>query len=136
MYIYIFGPMITGHLLIGLGIALVYRKIQKTVTAVQSPQKLSDMIDGVGRAVSTQTVVINRNTENILEKLSALQSWHRQGIFAQRSAAHWIFSFFRTLLCKPWRWLCMKIPVDQQFLKYSDQLVWDQQPCSTMFKVT
>ncbi len=71
--IYIFGTMITGHLLIGLGIALVYRKIQKMVTAVQSPMKLPKMTDGVGRAVSAQTVVINRYTENILEKLSALQ---------------------------------------------------------------
>ncbi len=71
--IYIFRTMITGHLLIGLGIALAYQKIQKTVTAVQSHRKLPVMIDGVGRAVSAQTVVINRNTENILEKLSALQ---------------------------------------------------------------
>ena len=71
--LYIFGTMITGYLLIGLGIALVYQKIRKTETAVQSPTKLPDMIEAVGRAVGAQTVVINRNMENILEKLSALQ---------------------------------------------------------------
>ena len=42
-------------------------------------------------------------------------------------ATHWIFSLFETILCKPQRWLCVKIPVDQQFLKYSDQPVC--QPC-------
>ena len=31
------------------------------------------MIEAVGRAVGAQTVVINRNMENILEKLVALQ---------------------------------------------------------------
>ncbi len=54
--------------------------------------------------------------------------WHQQGIFGHTTAAHWIFSLFRTILCKPLRWLCMKIPVDQQFFKYSDQPVWHQQP--------
>ncbi len=38
--IYLFGTMITGILLIGLGFALGYRRIQKTGTAVQSPPKL------------------------------------------------------------------------------------------------
>ena len=71
--IYIFSTMIIGYLLIGLGIALVYRKIWKSVTAVQSPMKLPDMLDGVSRAVGAQTVAKNRNMENILEKLSALQ---------------------------------------------------------------
>ena len=70
--LYIFGTMITGFLLIGLGIALVYRKIRKSETAVKGP-KLSDMFEAVGRAISAQTVVINRNMENILEKLVALQ---------------------------------------------------------------
>ena len=35
---------------------------------------------------------------------------------------------FRTILCKPQRWLRMKISADQQFLKYSEQPVWHQQP--------
>ena len=48
-------------------------QIRKTETAVQSPIKLPDMIEAVGRAVGAQTVVINRNMENILEKLLALQ---------------------------------------------------------------
>ncbi len=38
--IYLFGTMITGILLIGLGSALGYRRIQKTGTAVQSPTRL------------------------------------------------------------------------------------------------
>ncbi len=39
-FIYLFGTMITGILLIGLGFALGYRRIQKTGTAVQSPTRL------------------------------------------------------------------------------------------------
>jgi len=58
--------MITGYLLIGLGIALVYRKFWKTETAVPSPIKLPDMSDAVGRADGAQTVVINRNMEKHL----------------------------------------------------------------------
>ncbi len=38
--IYLFGTMITGILLIGLGFPLGYRRIQKTGTAVQSPTRL------------------------------------------------------------------------------------------------
>lgn len=33
-------------------------------------------------------------------------------------------SSFWTDLCKRQRWLCVKIPIDQQFLKRSDQTVW------------
>ena len=40
--LYIFGTMITGYLLIGIGIALVYRKIRKSETAVKGP-KLPDI---------------------------------------------------------------------------------------------
>ena len=64
--------MITGYLLIGLGIALVYLKIRKLETAVKGP-KLPDMFEAVGRAIGAQTVVINHNMDNILEKLVALQ---------------------------------------------------------------
>ncbi len=60
--------MITGLLLIGLGFALGYRKIQKTGTAVQSLTRLPAMTEAVGRAVS-----INRNMDCILEKITALQ---------------------------------------------------------------
>ncbi len=41
--IYLFGTMITGLLLIGLGFALGYRRIQKTGTAVQSLTRLPVM---------------------------------------------------------------------------------------------
>ncbi len=71
--IYLFGTMITGLLLIGLGFALGYRKIQKTGTAVQSLTRLPAMTEAVGRAVSIETETINRNMDSIMEKLTALQ---------------------------------------------------------------
>ncbi len=81
--IYLFGTMITGLLLIGLGFALGYRKIQKTGTAVQSLTRLPAMTEAVGRAVSIATETINRNMDYIktinrnmyciLEKITALQ---------------------------------------------------------------
>ncbi len=78
--IYLFGTMITGLLLIGLGFALDYRRIQKTGTAVQSRlapavrqslTRLPVMFEAVGRAVSIEN--INRNMDSIMEKLTALQ---------------------------------------------------------------
>ncbi len=71
--IYLFGTMITGLLLIGLGFALGYRRIQKTGTAVQSLTRLPVMSEAVGRAVSIETETINRNMDSIMEKLTALQ---------------------------------------------------------------
>ncbi len=58
--IYLFGTMITGILLIGLGFALGYQRIQKTGTAVQSLTRLPVMIEAVGRVVSIETETINR----------------------------------------------------------------------------
>ena len=72
MNIYLFGTIII-ILLIGLGAALVYRKMNETVTAVKSPLRLPDMIEALGRAVGTQTVAIHRNLDNNMEKLTALQ---------------------------------------------------------------
>lgn len=71
--IYLFGTMITGLLLIGLGFALGYRKIKKTGTAVQSLTRLPVMIEVVGRAVSIETETINRNMDNIVKKLTDLE---------------------------------------------------------------
>ncbi len=71
--IYLFGTMITGILLIGLGFALGYRKIQKTGTAVQSLTRLPVLVEAVGRAVSIETETINRNMDSITMKLMALQ---------------------------------------------------------------
>ncbi len=71
--IYLFGTMITGILLIGLGFALGYRKIQKTGTAVQSLTSLPAMTEAVERAVSIETETINHNMDSIMEKLTALQ---------------------------------------------------------------
>ncbi len=71
--IYLFGTMITGILLIGLGFALGYRRIQKTGTAVQSPTRLPVLNETVGRAVSIETETINRNMDSTKEKFTALQ---------------------------------------------------------------
>lgn len=71
--IYLFRTMITCLLLIGLGFALGYRKIQKMGTAVQSLTRLPVMIEAVGRAVSIETESINRNMDNITVKLTALE---------------------------------------------------------------
>jgi len=71
--IYLFRTMITGFLLFGFGAALAYRKINEAVTAVKSPLRLPDMIDALGRVVGTQTVALNRQIDNIVEKLLALQ---------------------------------------------------------------
>ncbi len=71
--IYLFGTMITGLLLIGLGFALGYRRIKETGTAVQSLTRLPVMIEAVGRAVSIETETINRNMDSIMEKRTALQ---------------------------------------------------------------
>ena len=60
-------------MLIGLGTALVYRKIKETVTAVKSPLRLPDMIDALGRVVGTQTVASNRQIDNNKEMFTAMQ---------------------------------------------------------------
>ncbi|KAL1251793.1 hypothetical protein QQF64_019589 [Cirrhinus molitorella] len=58
----------------GIGGALGYRRLVKAVSAAQNPTKLAGWIETVvGRAVSTQTVVMDRKMENIIEKLAALQ---------------------------------------------------------------
>ncbi len=71
--IYLFGTMITGILLIGLGFDLGYQKIRKTGTAVQSLTRLPVWIEAVGRAVSNETETINRNMDAIMLKLTALR---------------------------------------------------------------
>ncbi|XP_072229043.1 muscarinic acetylcholine receptor M1-like [Leuresthes tenuis] len=67
--LYIFGTMKTGHLLIGLGIALVYRKIRKSETAVKGPKR-PDMFEALGRAIGAQTVEMENSTLNRTLKLS------------------------------------------------------------------
>ncbi|KAL0152762.1 hypothetical protein M9458_052485, partial [Cirrhinus mrigala] len=72
--IYLFGNLITGFLLMGLGGALWYRRLVKAVSVAQNPTKLAGWIETVvDRAVSTQTVVMDRKLENIVEKLATMQ---------------------------------------------------------------
>ncbi len=81
--------MITGILLIGLGFALGYRRIQKTGTAVQSLTRLPVMIEAVGRVVSIETETFNRNMDSIMEKLTALQGkikWYWRPEWTKRVA--------------------------------------------------
>ncbi|RXN37916.1 hypothetical protein ROHU_001603 [Labeo rohita] len=58
----------------GLGGALWYRGLVEVVSAAQNPTKMAGWIETVvGRAVSTQTVVMDRKLEYIVEKLVAMQ---------------------------------------------------------------
>ncbi|KAL1276439.1 hypothetical protein QQF64_036062 [Cirrhinus molitorella] len=71
--VYLFGTLITGFLLMGIGGVLGYRRLVKAVSAAQNPTKLAGRIKTVvGRAVSTQTVAMGCKMENIMEKLAAL----------------------------------------------------------------
>src|SRR4029434_6040597 len=70
--IYVFGTVITGFLLFGLGATLIYRKIKETATAVISPLRLPEMIDALGRVVGTQTVASNSQMDN-KEMFTAMQ---------------------------------------------------------------
>ncbi len=72
--IYLFGTMITGLLLIGLGFALGYRKILKTGTAVQSLTRLP---------------------------MTGLKQWEERSALRLRLlTAIWILSWRSSRLCK------------------------------------
>lgn len=61
--VFLLGTMVTGQLLSGLCFVLVYRLIRKRMAAVQN---LHVMIDGLGRAAGSQTLMIpelKSNTE-------------------------------------------------------------------------
>ncbi|MEQ2241953.1 hypothetical protein ILYODFUR_030657 [Ilyodon furcidens] len=73
--VYIFGLLITGFLLFGVGGYLAYRVIHKTWAAVQSIPKLPAMLDGVSRAINTQTEMLreqNHELDTILEQNRSL----------------------------------------------------------------
>ncbi len=53
--IYLFGTMITGILLIGLGFALGLSKNSENGNSCPKPHKAARMIEAVGRAVSIET---------------------------------------------------------------------------------
>ncbi len=87
--IYLFGTMITGILLIGLGFALGYRKIQKTGTAVQSLTRLPVLIEAVGRLsrLSIAIWILSRRSSRLykgkliiletkMDRESSLQNWN------------------------------------------------------------
>ncbi len=102
--IYLFGTMITGILLIGLGFALGYRRIQKTGTAVQSPTSLPVWLKlwEERSALSTETIIAiwilprrssrlykgkmiiwrPKWTESSLQKLECVYSPQRQKILS------------------------------------------------------
>lgn len=70
-YIYLFGTMVTGFLLIGAGLALAYQRIKEAEPAVQTPTRLPAGIETMGRGVSFSKWVIECSTDKILEKLTA-----------------------------------------------------------------
>ncbi|MED6275485.1 hypothetical protein CHARACLAT_026935, partial [Characodon lateralis] len=73
--VYIFGLLITGFLLFGVGGYLAYRVIQKMWAAVLSIPKLPAMLDGVCRAINTQTEMLreqNHKLDTILEQNRSL----------------------------------------------------------------
>lgn len=58
--------------------------------------------------------------------------WDKQGIVAQRTASHWLFSHFSNhSVCKPQRWLFVKNLAFFSPLKYSHQPVWNKHPFHT-----
>ncbi|KAK5623125.1 hypothetical protein CRENBAI_019337 [Crenichthys baileyi] len=68
--VYMFGLLITGFLLFGVGGDLAYRVICKMWAAVQSIPKLPAMLDGVCRRINTQTEILreqNRKLDTIRE---------------------------------------------------------------------
>lgn len=67
---YLIGTMITGGLLMGLSVTLLYRHIRKVVTAVKGPLPLSTVIEGSGRALNA----VHARLDNILERISTLQA--------------------------------------------------------------
>ena len=74
--VYIFRILFIGFVLIGIGIALVRwerKDIKETRLAAKSPIGLPVMIEAVGRAVGSQTVAVRSNSDNILERLTAMQ---------------------------------------------------------------
>ncbi len=121
--IYLFGTMITGILLIGLGFALGYRRIQKTGTAVESPTRLPVMTEAVGRAVSIETETINRNMDSTKEKFTALQreiDYMVTKMDRESSLQNWnaftrpkdktILSFSGSPTQWPWQGCCWNLP--------------------------
>lgn len=48
---------------------------------------------------------------------------HQQGIVIHTTAVQWMSSLFCTILCKPWGWLWVNIPVEQGLLNYWNQSV-------------
>ncbi|KAK5601960.1 hypothetical protein CRENBAI_018601, partial [Crenichthys baileyi] len=78
--VYIFGLLITGFLVFGVGGYLAHRVIHKTW--VQSIPKLPVMLDGVCRAINTQTEMLreqNRKLDTILEQNRSLAAVAHDG---------------------------------------------------------
>ncbi len=59
---------------------------------------------------------------------SPLTSDINEALFVHTTAARWIFSLFEPFSVNTRDGCAVKIPVDQQCVKYSDQSVWHQQP--------
>lgn len=58
--------------------------------------------------------------------LSDLRPWHPHSTFLHTTAAY-LYFWGRGNPCKPYGCDAVKIPVDQHFVKYSNQHIWHQQ---------
>ncbi len=56
--------------------------------------------DGILHTLVVMSGSLNYCCLSISDSLPFLL-WHQQGLFVHTTAAHWIFSLFRTILCKP-----------------------------------
>ncbi|MEQ2208662.1 hypothetical protein XENOCAPTIV_010655 [Xenoophorus captivus] len=75
--VYIFGFLITGFLLFGVGGYLTYRVSSKTWAAVQSIPKLPAMLDGICRAINAQTELLrelSRKLDTVFEQNCSLEA--------------------------------------------------------------
>ncbi len=121
--IYLFGTMITGILLIGLGFGLGYRRIQKTGTAVQSPTRLPICLklweerSALRLRLSIAIWILSRRSSRLykgkliimetkMERESSLQNWNA----FTRPEDKTILSFSGSPTQWPWQGCCWNLP--------------------------
>lgn len=80
-------------------------------------------------ACSQMLFCISWLKQHIWDNLAFTSAWimFLLCLLSTKHFCHCNFSLFLAILYKLLRWLCGKIPVNKQFLNYSDQTVWHQQ---------
>lgn len=69
-------------------------------------------------------------------KVSLMILWDHQGIFTQRTATHWIFSLFLTILCESKKLFCIKITVLRKALLTSKTMQCSKPLKSPLYPLT